>query len=126
MSVTTQDNKNKNPHFDINDKIKLNYFPNDQKKHIDYVIQFKDGPGTDPDQNPEYRRIRQKFINQLIENEKFEIETIVKKKDHPQNTKSTYLLLNCPLERLMAEAERMKMEIPLKNVNFIFLSNFGL
>ena len=60
--------------------------------------------------------MRDKFINQLIENEKFEIETIVKTKDPLKNTKSTYLLLNCPLERLMEEAERTKMERPLKNV----------
>ena len=111
------DNVGVNEKLLIEEKIKLNYFPNDQTKHIDYVIQFKDNAETDA--NPEFDRIRKKFIDQLVEKEKFEIQKIVKKKDNPQNTKSTYLLLHCSLERLMEEAERMRLELPLKNASSI-------
>ena len=101
----------------LKDKINLNYLPNDQKKHIDYVIQFKDD--EDNFENLMHRRTRNKFIKQLIIRERFEIYQIVKKKTKPINTKSTYLLLHCPLDRLMEEAERMHLELPLKDVILI-------
>jgi hypothetical protein len=84
-------------HLNIFEKIKLNYFPNDQTKHIDYVIYYNDSPETD--RNPKIKKIREKFIKQLTEKENFEIEKIVKNKDKPANSKSIYLLLNCSLDR---------------------------
>ena len=84
-------------HLNIFEKIKLNYFPNDQTKHIDYVIYYNDSPETD--KNPKIKKIREKFIKQLTEKENFEIEKIVKNKDKPANSKSIYLLLNCSLDR---------------------------
>ncbi len=56
----------------MNHKIKLNYFPNDQTKYIDYVIYYKDGP--DADKDSELKRIRDKFIKQLIEKEDFDVQ----------------------------------------------------
>ena len=84
--------------FKIQDKIKFNYLPNDQSKHIDFVIYFKDSQETE--RNIDLRKARLKFINQLTEKENFEIQNIVKRKDE---TISTYLLLHCPLKRLMKE-----------------------
>ena len=85
----------------LNDKIKLNYFPNDQTKFIDYVIYYKDNP--DDDQDIELNRIRDKFLKELVEKEDFEIFKIFKINDKSLNKKSTYLLLNCSFVRLMEE-----------------------
>jgi hypothetical protein len=98
---TAVDNSNEAKIKLLNHKIKLNYFPNDQTKHIDYVIYYKDGP--DADKDSELKRIRDKFIKQLIEKEDFDVEKIVKNKDKSSNKKSIYLLLNCSLVRLMEE-----------------------
>ena len=95
-----------------NNKINLNYFPNDQTKHIDYVIHYKQTDKTERD--IELKKSRNKFITQLKVREGFEIHKIIKIKDKPENSKSIYLLLNCSLERLMQEAERMHLELPLK------------
>ena len=84
-------------------KINLNYFPNDQTKHIDYVIHYKDTPKTE--KNVELKRMRNKFIKQLKVVEGFEIHKIIKKKDKPEDSKSIYLLMNCPIERLMQEGK---------------------
>ena len=93
------DVKKKNNLLNIFEKIKLNYFPNDQTKHIDYVINYSDTPETN--KNPEFKRIRDKFVKQLIEKENFQIEKIVKNKDKPANSKSIYLLLNCSINRYL-------------------------
>jgi hypothetical protein len=84
--------------FKIQDKIKFNYLPQDQSKHIDFVIYYKDS--QENEKNIELHKARFKFINQLIEQENFEIQKIVKQKEE---TTSTYLLLHCPLKRLMKE-----------------------
>ena len=101
--------------------IKLNYFPNDPSKQIDYVIQYKEIPTTDKNsiQNKKCKQMRNKFITQLKMRQGFDIYKIVKTKDKPENSKSIYLLLHCSLDRLMQEAERMHLELPLKDVSFI-------
>ena len=49
--------------------------------------------------------MRNKFIKQLKVVEGFEIHKIIKKKDKPEDSKSIYLLMNCPIERLMQEGK---------------------
>lgn len=91
----------------------FNYFPNDPSKHIDYVIYYKETPQTQKSQ--EVRKMRNKFMLQL-NREGFDVYTIKRKRDKPANSKSVYLLLNCSLQRLMEEAERVHLELPLKDV----------
>ncbi len=50
----------------------------------------------------------------MITQEKFEVYKIIKRIDIKKT--SNYLLLHCSLERIAKEAERMKMEMPVKNV----------
>ena len=99
IAVTTLGGASKQPIKKIN----LNYFPNDQTKHIDYVIHYKDNLKTE--NNVELKKIRNKFIKQIKVSEGFDIHKIIKKKDKPENSKSIYLLLNCPIERLMQEGK---------------------
>ena len=70
-----------------NDHILLNYFPNDQSKHIDYVIQYDD-ESLDLPLDRKTRRnknlirrkqLRNKFLLQLITQEKFEVYKIIKR-----------------------------------------------
>ena len=98
----------------INKKYSHNYFPNDQKKYIDYVIYYK----TTPETKQEAKKMREKFKRQLKDKEKFEIEEVLIKGSNVEE--SAFLLLNCPLERLMTEAENMNLCIPLKNVSRYF------
>ena len=106
--------KNKDLLNSLNIKLKLNYFPNDQTKHIDYVIYYEDKPNI---KNKEEKKEMREKIKKLIENEGFDIHQIEWKSNKQENSKSIYLLLNCSLERLMQEAERMHLEIPLKDVS---------
>jgi hypothetical protein len=84
-------------------ELKLNYFPNDQTKHIDYVI-FYIEKMFEGDMNSRSNRkikkreeIRQKFLNQ-IKNDGFEIERIVR---IDEDETFNYLLLNCSIERYL-------------------------
>ena len=82
--------------------LKLNYFPSDQTKHIDYVVHYKDEDlGLDQKGNNkkliERKQIRNKFLTHLINLEGFTVQKIVKKND--KNETLNYLLLNCSLER---------------------------
>ena len=95
-------------------KMKLNYFPHDQAKQIDYVIHYTEVRNV---KNLEAERMREKFIKQLEEKEGFITHKIIKKKLQDSNDSySIYLLLHCSLERLMQEADRMGLELPLKDV----------
>jgi hypothetical protein len=84
-------------------ELKLNYFPNDQTKHIDYVICYTEKI-FEGDMNSRSNRkikqreeVRQKFLNQ-IKNDGFEIERIVR---IDEDETFNYLLLNCSLERYL-------------------------
>ena len=84
-------------------ELKLNYFPNDQTKHIDYVICYTEKI-SEGDMNSRSNRkikqrekVRQKFLNQ-IKNDGFEIERIVR---IDEDETFNYLLLNCSLERYL-------------------------
>ena len=92
-------------------EVPLNSFPSDKTKHIDYVIYYKD--------NSEKEVIKKRIaFKSLLENEEFKIEHLQDKRN-----KRNFWLLNCSLERLMNQAERMKLEYPLK-VNS--LNNFQI
>ena len=99
MSSNTLD-KNETP-------FSLNYFPNNQKYHIDYVIYYETTEKT----SDEAKAMRGKFKNQL-ESKTFEVMEI-----QFNNNQKTFLLLHCPTLRLMEEAEKMKLEMPLKHVS---------
>ena len=103
-------------------KFLLNYFPNDEEKHIDYVIYYKTTPKT----TEEAKKMREKFKKQLEEKESIEIYELKIQKQQ-KDAESTYLLLNCPLNRLMIEAERLHLYVPLKEVydflQFYFMLN---
>ena len=97
----------------------LNYFPNNNKKHIDYVIYYKETPHINSCK--EKVQFRTKFFKQLME-EDFDFYYLKQKDVDDENVTHVYVLLNCSLERLMDEAERMEIEMPLKPVGIIFLS----
>ena len=93
----------------------MNYFPNDRKKHIDYVIHYKEASAND---TKFVKDIRENFFKAL-EKEGFSLQRITVDRDKNDNSKSVYVFLNCKLERLMEEAERTHLEVPLKNVKII-------
>ena len=93
-------------------KIFLNYLPSDPRKHIDYVIYYKDDSEGTREKN---REKRDKF-ELILEKEDIKVEYL-------QDKENYYWLLSCSLERLMVQAERMKLELPLKvyALNFLIL-----
>ena len=108
----------------LNSQLKLNYFPSDQTKHIDYVIYYME-KSIEGDENSRSNKnikkrkvIRYRYLDQLKSKEGFEIERIVKMEEN--NETSNYLLLSCSFKRLMQEAERINLVLPLKTVNYSF------
>jgi hypothetical protein len=80
-------------------------FPGDNNKIIDFVIYFKE---TD---DGKVKNNRRHFFRQL---EKEDIETFfIKVEGRTPGTKNIFALLNCSSDRLMAEAERLELEVPL-------------
>lgn len=88
----------------------LTTFPNDNQKRIDYVIAYKyDQKDQDDESFQKKEAVRQEFLK-LLHNETINVYTIkFRKKDDWH----VYYLLNCPIDRLLDEAERVKLEMKI-------------
>lgn len=97
---------------------KLTSFPNQNDKHIDYVIFYEKLEKIEPTdiENQKIDIARTAFFAAL-KSEKLEVYDIEEKHDDKINV---YSLINCSLERLLEEAEITRHEMVLKNVIFIF------
>ena len=94
-------------------KQRLNYFPKRTNKHIDFVIYYKET--TETQNSKEIKKFRTKFFKQL-KYEGFDLYYIKQRDFKDETVTYVYVLLNCSLDRLMDEAERMELELPLKLV----------
>lgn len=92
----------------------LNYFPKCKTKHIDYVIYYKETLETQS--NNELLKFREKFFKKLKQ-EEFDCYFLKETDIKNQSLTHVYVLLNCSLDRLMDEAERIELEWPLKPVS---------
>jgi hypothetical protein len=91
-------------------------FPNQNSKHIDYVLTYKynlNGNQTEFNKN---ELVRRSFLDRL-RGEGLEIEFLRYKE---KNNVNVFALLHCPVERLLIEAERLKFQMPIKQV---FIAN---
>lgn len=90
----------------------LTSFPNDNDKHIDYVIAFKDVEvGA---HNGLLLTKRFEFFNEL-KKESFDLYPI---ESSGMTGHFNYMLLHCPTDRLLLEAETMRLKMRLKSVNW--------
>ena len=86
-------------------------FPNENEKQIDYVIVYKD---NEKNKNVAYKmQVRDEFFQKLRQ-ENVEVKLIEFK---TKNEIHVYALIHCPNERLMIEAEKIKLRMPINNVN---------
>jgi hypothetical protein len=86
-------------------------FPNDTKR-IDYVIVHNEN--EDDKKETEKESVRQMFFQKLRE-DGLDVE-FIKFKTGKEN--HTYVLIHCPVERLMIEAERTNHEMKIDKVTF--------
>jgi hypothetical protein len=107
----------------MSEKQELTSFPNDNLKHIDYVIVYEVHSNDNPDEKiNEINKMREDFFIQL-KKESIDIYTI----EYEENDKKyIYALLHCSLDRLLQEAETIKLEMKLKNVRFLFNLPFSI
>ena len=96
----------------MNDHQNFTSLPNLNSKRIDYVIRYS----IDTDENQKLKNEYVKLFFNELKNESIEVYTLEVKN---KNIKNIYALLTCPIERLLAEAEKIKIEIKLKNVLII-------
>jgi ribosomal protein L21 len=92
---------------------KLNCFPNDNTKHIDYVIMHK--YSKKDKENEKFAAkdaIRKEFIER-VKGSKIDVYTI-RKKDGDDRT--VFYLLSCSMDRLLDEAETVELQMKLANV----------
>ena len=103
--------------FNVNPQL-LTSFPNRNDKHIDYVIVYDKLEETDfyTLENQQKRVVRRAFFEKLRA-ENFEIYEIEHKK---YNRTRVFTLLNCSIERLLEEAELIRLEMTLKDVRNFF------
>ena len=87
----------------------LTSLPNANSKQIDYVIKFKQQISTE-----HKLQIDAFFVN--IESKVNKIEIVYLNVNKNNNEKFTYALLHFPLDRLLEEAESIKLEMNLKQV----------
>lgn len=92
-------------------------FPSQNKKHIDYVITYKDH--TDDNQEKRAKKVKERkiFFEKLQEEEGLEVEIL---EFGTGEELHNYALIHCPLERLMVEAEKIKLNMKLNDVNIFF------
>ena len=104
----------------------LTSFPNDNKKHIDFVLVYEKAREKKTENYEKKELVRKAFFEELNRQgfAIYEIEYEEKKR------KVSFVLLNCSNERLLEEAELIRLEMILKNVKiqiifFPILSLFG-
>jgi hypothetical protein len=111
-------NNNGNGASNLNNKQILTNFPNSNTKHIDYVIIYEAFTELDLMKKENYliHSIREEFFNQL-KKDTFDIYYIEQEIHENENHKKLiYALLNCSNERLLQEAENIRLEMKLKHV----------
>jgi hypothetical protein len=94
----------------------LTSFPNNNSKHIDYVIKYEERTISDHKQL-EHESYRKLFFDE-IKKQSIEIYPL-EVKSHGK--RHIYALLHCPMERLLVEAETIKLEMNLKTVLFLII-----
>ena len=88
--------------------------PNCNQKHIDYVIRYTlDLDDNSIDKKNVLKKIYVKLFLDELKKEKIEVFTLEAKSIH---MKHVFVMLHCPMERLLVEAEKTKLEMQLKNV----------
>ena len=104
MEISTKNDSTKNL-FQITTS-----FPNENEKQIDYVIVYKD---NEKNKNVAYKmQVRDEFFEKLRQ-ENVEVKFIEFKTG---NEIRVYALIHCPNERLMVEAEKIKLRLPINSV----------
>ena len=97
-------------------------FPDDSGKQIDYVIKYREKKLDDNEVNDaeeENRKTYRETFFEYLEKEGFHVYYL---KDEKDNHFDVYALLNCSLNRLLQEAENIKLQMKLKTVNLIRLN----
>lgn len=87
-------------------------FPSQNDKHIDYVIKYEKNLNEDEEAKIDKKSYRRLFFN-LIEKENIKV---TKLRIQIKNEEHVFALLHCPIERLLKEAEKIKLEMKLKSV----------
>ena len=97
-----------------NEPQKLTSFPNDNSKHIDYVIVYGEVMNQDESiENSKARYYREAFF-ELLKREGLEMHYL---EENRSKQKRVYALIHCPLEKLLIEAESINLRMPLKDVH---------
>lgn len=91
----------------------LTSFPNNNMKHIDYVIVYEEPRDRLDEQDLKIIQKRKEFFENLKENS---FELVDLEVDIGNGKKRVFSLLHCPLNRLLQEAEHIRLEMRLKNV----------
>ena len=121
MDIETKvnpNNSNSNGSTNTINKQILTNFPNSNSKHIDYVIIYEAFTELDLKKKENYliHSIREEFFNQL-KKDSFYIYYIEQELNGDDNKKTLiYALLHCSNERLLQEAENIRLEMKLKHV----------
>ncbi|RNA37458.1 hypothetical protein BpHYR1_031974 [Brachionus plicatilis] len=88
-------------------------FPNDNTKRIDYVIFYKYSEQSVDSEDFKLKETNRNNFLDAVQKESIILNKELKFKT--KNETNHYILLHCPLERLLKQAERIKLEMRLKD-----------
>ncbi len=96
----------------------LTSFPDENHKHIDYVIVYQEFNEQELKDSKKKSLIKknQDLFFQKLQKETFEIYDVPFKNEKGQSF--VYSLLHCPTDRLLEQIEDLSFEMKLKNVKF--------
>ena len=110
----------------MNDYQIYSSLPNSNAKPIDYVIKYSlELNDEDESKDSHKENVINLFLNELSNEtlEVYRLEIKTKQKKH------MFVLVHCPLERLLAESEQIKLIMKLKDVRVIldsFIKRFNV
>jgi hypothetical protein len=112
--------ENRTSHTVVPDIQDLRCFPNDNSKSIDYVIAYSYSKDDVDKKDFKFKEdVRRKFLD-LLKEETVDVYKI--RNLESNNEYKVFILLHCSIDRLLLEAERVRLEMKISNVIFTFIN----
>lgn len=91
------------------------YFPNDNSKHIDYVLCYKQTNEKEFGTQKNLKEWNKNKFLEILEKDFSIINEEIKYENDEKTETHEFILLHCPLEHLLKQAEKIRLEMRIKD-----------